>query len=72
MPVLEEKETKILYRIGELSSFELRIKDKEAKFKLFNNPHAFKAILAFLDATKIGINPNWEERKEENLRELDL
>jgi hypothetical protein len=45
--------------------------DKEAKSKLFNNPKAFKAILAFLNATKIGTKPDWEERERENLRNLD-
>ena len=48
-----------------------RNEDKEAKFKLFNNPNAFKAILAFLSSTKIGIKPDWEERERENLENLD-
>ena len=48
-----------------------RTEDKEAKFKLFKNPHAFKAILAYLSQTKIGIKPDWEERERENERNLD-
>lgn len=48
-----------------------RENDKNAKWKLFNDPQALKAILAFLEATKIGIKPEWEEEEEENLRNLD-
>ena len=48
-----------------------RTEDKEAKFKLFNNPHAFKAILAYISGTKIGTKPDWEERERENERNLD-
>lgn len=44
---------------------------KEAKLKLFNNPQAFKAILSFLNATKIGIKSEYEEEEEENLQDLD-
>ena len=45
--------------------------DENAKWKLFNDPQALKAILAFLEATKIGIKPEWEEEEEENLLNLD-
>jgi hypothetical protein len=40
-------------------------KDKIDKNKLFNNPHTYNAILAFLDATEIGLRVNNNEIKEE-------
>ena len=40
--------------------------NKDTKIELFNDPQAFKAILAFLDATKIGIKPLYEEEEEQN------
>ena len=48
------------------------MKDKEARFKLFNNSSAFRAILAFLAETKIEIKPDWEERETDSLKETDL
>jgi hypothetical protein len=44
-----------------------RNKDKIDKNKLFNNPHAYNAILAFLDATNIGLRVNNNEREEEEV-----
>ena len=38
---------------------------------MFNNPQAFKTILTFLDATKIGIKPLLEEKKKQNRVNLD-
>jgi hypothetical protein len=52
-----------------------RNKDKTDKNKLFNNLHAYNAILAFLDATNIGLRVNNNEREEEeayNQDSLDL
>ena len=40
--------------------------NKNTKIELFRNPQAFKAILTFLDATKIGIKPLYKEEKEQN------
>ena len=48
------------------------IKKLWARFKLFNNSIALKAILAFLNVTKIGIKSDLEEEERENLRNLDL
>ena len=45
--------------------------NKDTKTELFNDPQAFRAILAFLNATKIGIKPLYEEEEEENRRNLD-
>ena len=45
--------------------------NKNTKTELFNNPQTFKAILAFLDATKIGIKPLLKEEKEQNRANLD-
>ena len=45
--------------------------NKDTKTELFNNPQAFKAILAFLNATKIGIKPLLEEEEEQNRVNLD-
>ena len=45
--------------------------NKDTKTELFNDPQAFKAILAFLDATKIGIKPLYKEEKEQNRVNLD-
>jgi hypothetical protein len=40
--------------------------DKGAKIRLFKDKKAFKAILAFLKRTKIGLRLNWEELELEN------
>ena len=47
------------------------MEDKEARFKLFNNSSASRAILVFLAETKIGIKPDWEERGRNSLEEID-
>ena len=51
--------------------FKPRIFDKNSKTELFNNPQAFRAILAFLDAIKIGIKLSWKEIEEADQINLD-
>jgi hypothetical protein len=46
-------------------------KDIIDKNKLFNNPQAYNAILAFLDATDIGLRVNNNEREEEDAYNQD-
>ena len=46
--------------------------NKDTKTELFNDPQAFRAILAFLNAIKIGIKPLYKEEEEENRRNLDF
>jgi hypothetical protein len=48
-----------------------RNKDKIDKNKLFDNSQAYNAILAFLDATDIGLRVNNNEREEEDARNQD-
>jgi hypothetical protein len=45
--------------------------DKGAKTRLFKDKKASKAILAFLERTKIGLRPNWEELELENQEKTD-
>ena len=68
---MEKRKKEILFRIGEIKDPKPRNNDKEAKFKLFNNSRAFKAILTFLNSTKIGIKPDWEQEEEEITRNMD-
>jgi hypothetical protein len=49
----------------------LRNKDKNDKNKLFNNPHTYNAILAFLDVIDIGLKVNNNEREEEKAYNQD-
>ena len=48
-----------------------RNKDKIDKNKLFDNPQAYNAILAFLDATDIGLRVNNNAREEEDAHNQD-
>jgi hypothetical protein len=45
--------------------------DKNDKNKLFNNLHAYNAILAFLDAIDIGLRVNNNEREEQEIYNQD-
>lgn len=66
------KERKKFYsKLEESKTPRPRNNDKEAKFKLFNNSKAFKAILDFLNSTQIGTKPDWEQQEEENIRNID-
>ena len=66
------KERKKFYsKLKESKTLRPRNNNKEAKFKLFNNSKAFKAILTFLNDTQIEIKSDWEQGKEENIRNID-
>jgi hypothetical protein len=62
---------KFYEEIAKLGLLKPRNKDKIDKNKLFNNPHTYNAILAFLDATEIGLRINNNEREEEETHNQD-
>ena len=45
--------------------------EDKAKTRLFNDKNASKAILAYLEATEIGLRPNWKELDLENRKRAD-
>ena len=49
-----------------------RKSDNKEKKKLFENSKLYKAILAFLKSTKIGLKPNFEEIEENERNRLDF
>jgi hypothetical protein len=60
------KQRKKFYEeIAKLGLSKLRNKDKNDKNKLFNNLYTYNAILAFFDATEIGLRVNNNEREKE-------
>jgi hypothetical protein len=66
------KQRKKFYEeIAKLGLSKPRNKDKIDKNKLFNNLYAYNAILAFLDATDIGLRVNNNEREEEEAYNQD-
>jgi hypothetical protein len=67
------KQRKKFYEeIIKLGLFKPWNKDKNDKNKLFNNPYAYNAILAFLDVTNIGLRVNNNKREEEDPYNQDL
>jgi hypothetical protein len=66
------KQRKKFYKeIAKLGLLKPRNGDKIDKDKLFNNPQAYNAILAFLDATNIGLRVNNNEEEEEEAYNQD-
>jgi hypothetical protein len=66
------KQRKKFYEeIVKLGLSNLQNKDKTDKNKLFNNSHAYNVILAFLDATDIGLRVNNNEREKEEAHNQD-
>jgi hypothetical protein len=68
---MEETEEEILRGIAKLRLLKPRNKDKTDKNKLFNNLYTYNVILAFLDATDIGLRVNNNEREEEEAHNQD-
>jgi hypothetical protein len=66
------KQRKKFYEeIAKLGLLKPRNKDKIDKNKLLNNLYTYNAILAFLDATDIGLRVNNNEREEEETYNQD-
>jgi hypothetical protein len=62
----KRKQRKKFYEeIAKLGLSKPRNKEKIDKNKLFNNLYTYNAILAFLDATEIGLRVNNNEREKE-------
>ena len=66
------KERQIFYNeLARLGLARPRKSDQKEKDKLFENPKTYKAILAFIESTKIGLKPNFEEIEREELNRFD-
>jgi len=71
MQILEEERKKFLAQLAKEGIARPVTRDQNAKNLIFNNKKASKAVLVFLNTTRIGLRPDSEEEEQEARIRLD-